>query len=311
MSDGWAKVHRKIMENPHLQDLDALGLFVILFTDAAWQDCEKYVPEARSVIRLKRGQVWASVRSLARRGTSEKRIRTILKMLEKGTLIDTQKGTLGTVITICNYDKYQNDNEIGAHSRAHSGAREGHTRGTPIDKEREEREERKKESSLRSDVARAARSAPTKQQKASQWPDGFCLDPDMIAYAEKVTPGVDAQADFEKFENHHRAKGSKFKDWKRAWMTWCRSEFAKPMSSQGNRHDVHAKRNGFGASHDELAQRLFDRLEREQADAAAWSADGIGSGDEPHGQAEPGRGDRGDGASLLEFPPKGGLRGVR
>lgn len=29
---------------------------------------------------------------------------------------------------------------------------------------------------------------------------------------------------FERFENHHRAKGSTFVDWRRAWWTWASRE---------------------------------------------------------------------------------------
>lgn len=89
-----------------------------------------------------------------------------------------------------------------------------------------------------SPTERPPKGGNSRQGRKVSWPDGFFLDEAMAAYAEECTPGVDAEADFEKFENNHRSKGNKFVDWKRAWQTWCRSEFAKPMKNRanGNRH---------------------------------------------------------------------------
>jgi hypothetical protein len=66
--------------------------------------------------------------------------------------------------------------------------------------------------------------APKTRRRRSQtpWPDGFHLDGDLADHAAKKA-GWDhgrAFAEFERFENHHRAKGTVFADWKAAWRTW-------------------------------------------------------------------------------------------
>ncbi len=60
-----------------------------------------------------------SPRDLATKWTSYKRIRTILQVLKMGALIGADLGAGITIITICNYDKYQDTDENGAQQRAH------------------------------------------------------------------------------------------------------------------------------------------------------------------------------------------------
>jgi hypothetical protein len=67
-----------------------------------------------------------------------------------------------------------------------------------------------------------------KSQK-TRIPDDFALTDDLRAYAVEQTPGVDADADFERFVLHHRGKGSEMADWPAAFKYWCRSTFSKPL----------------------------------------------------------------------------------
>lgn len=77
----------------------------------------------------------------------------------------------------------------------------------------------------------AAPPAPDTKPKrrASTMPAGFALSSDMAAYAERKCPGIDAERTFEQFADHHRAKGSTFKDWPAAWRTWVNSPYGKIM----------------------------------------------------------------------------------
>lgn len=79
--------------------------------------------------------------------------------------------------------------------------------------------------------------APTpirKSKKASTaFPEGFALDDAMRKYAgDRGFAGVNVERMFERFSNHHRAKGSKFADWHAAWRTWV-----------GNQVEFDAQRN--------------------------------------------------------------------
>lgn len=54
---------------------------------------------------------------------------------------------------------------------------------------------------------------------------------------KKYGSGVDWRAEGELFVNHHHAKGSQFRDWKRAWWTWCRQPFKKHERDTGGQAD--------------------------------------------------------------------------
>lgn len=78
----------------------------------------------------------------------------------------------------------------------------------------------------------------SKRRRATALPDGFALDDSLRAYAEAKCPGVDADAEFERFCDHHRSKGSQFKDWRAAWRTWAATPYGKRMRQIVKRREV-------------------------------------------------------------------------
>jgi hypothetical protein len=54
-------------------------------------------------------------------------------------------------------------------------------------------------------------------------PDGFALDGELRAYAEKHLPQVDVAALFESFCGKARAKSWVYADWRQAWQEYCRN----------------------------------------------------------------------------------------
>jgi hypothetical protein len=75
------------------------------------------------------------------------------------------------------------------------------------------------------------RSKPKTRISADRQPD----EQD-IAYCEKCGT-LDWQREWEKFVNHHLAKGTLMADWNAAWRTWCRNavDFAAKGNGGGNR----------------------------------------------------------------------------
>lgn len=56
-------------------------------------------------------------------------------------------------------------------------------------------------------------------KKATQIPKDFKLSEEMASYASSKGM-LNVPFEFERFVNHHTAKGSAFKDWNAAWKTW-------------------------------------------------------------------------------------------
>jgi hypothetical protein len=74
-------------------------------------------------------------------------------------------------------------------------------------------------------------------KRATPLMDGFELDTDMILFANEN--GVDAEREFAAFRDHHKAKGTVFKDWVAAWRNWVRN--AKKFDRAGS---IAASRGG-------------------------------------------------------------------
>lgn len=114
-----------------------------LVANAAWKDHQIRV--GGKVVTIRRGQLCHSVRHLGEVwGWSKSAVDRFLLRLQTEEMIGTDAGTGQTIITICNYDKYQ-----GRRDRSRDSAAEakGDSSGTAAgqDRRREEKEEGRKE----------------------------------------------------------------------------------------------------------------------------------------------------------------------
>ena len=140
---GYALLARKtidseLMNKPSLY----LKLFVWMLLKANFQDRDK----------LKRGMLVTSISEMQeamsyfvgyRKHTPSKdEIRSAYEAFAKATMITTAKTTRGMIITICNYEFYQNPENYEAHSEAHN---EKPTKPTITPHDTEECKEGKKE----------------------------------------------------------------------------------------------------------------------------------------------------------------------
>lgn len=78
-------------------------------------------------------------------------------------------------------------------------------------------EEKRREEKEKKDFV----AGPQKSQRATQIPEGFSLTGEMRHHAERR--GLDPIEELAAFTDHHKAKGTSFKDWQAAWRTWCRN----------------------------------------------------------------------------------------
>jgi hypothetical protein len=101
-----------------------------------------------------------------------------------------------------------------------------------------------KQKSSRAAHARAAKAAA---KRAIAWPEGFALTEQLRQYA--IEREVDP-AEWDRFENHHRAKGSRFVDWERAWYTWVdRSpDFRNSQNQKGAKRAEERTRSNLAAA---------------------------------------------------------------
>ena len=106
MSEGWIKLHRSITDWEWFADAETLKLFLYLLLTANYED-RKWKD-----ITIQRGQLVISTEDLAQRlKSTRQKIRTQLKRLDTCGTIALQATNKFTLVTICNYDNYQESSE--------------------------------------------------------------------------------------------------------------------------------------------------------------------------------------------------------
>jgi hypothetical protein len=103
---GWIKIHRKFLDWEWFNKSESVHLFLYMLLkanhkDGQWQG-----------IDIKRGQFISSLGNISNAtGISIQTIRTILKKLEKTNEIKVKSTSQYTIVTICKYECYQDENE--------------------------------------------------------------------------------------------------------------------------------------------------------------------------------------------------------
>lgn len=108
---GWIKLSRDITEHWIWQDAERLKWWQELLFMASWED--KKVMHDTHLFTLKKGQIIASVATLSKKwDKSAPTIIKFLKLLESDGMIKRETLYRQTsIITICNYDKYQGNDD--------------------------------------------------------------------------------------------------------------------------------------------------------------------------------------------------------
>lgn len=112
---GYIKLHRRLRSHPLFEaDHNARHFFQDLLSDIAWKDT---VQDWKGTpVKIGRGQVMKSQRAMADEyGFSHRETRTILNRLAKYEIIkiDTPLDRGPCIVSVCNWDKYQDRRHIG------------------------------------------------------------------------------------------------------------------------------------------------------------------------------------------------------
>ncbi|SFK99809.1 hypothetical protein SAMN04488518_113146 [Pseudovibrio ascidiaceicola] len=103
---GWIRMERALYEHEALKGPLEWGCWGWLIANAAWR--RKAVDRAGCKIDLEEGQLCFSLRFLAEKwGVTKDKTKRLLDKWQKWNLITIESATGGSVITICNYSKYQ------------------------------------------------------------------------------------------------------------------------------------------------------------------------------------------------------------
>ena len=110
MNNGWVKINREIKKHWIWESSDFFKYWIDMLMMANWKDNKKYFKGKLYII--KRGSFPTSFRSLSQKwNTSTGKVRRFIELLKNDKMIDTHSDMGFTLIKICNYDKYQNEND--------------------------------------------------------------------------------------------------------------------------------------------------------------------------------------------------------
>lgn len=106
-TQGWIKLHRKLLENPVVcKDAAHLAIWIYLLLNATHRDMDAIFQGKR--ITLKPGQLITGRKSISKQlGVSESKTNRVLFALENDHQIERQRSNKNSLISILNWDKYQ------------------------------------------------------------------------------------------------------------------------------------------------------------------------------------------------------------
>jgi hypothetical protein len=109
---GWIKIHRTLTDHWLAEHPDKLGWWILLLLKVNHED--KKVLVGNNLIELKRGQAVASLTYLAELwNTSKRTAERFVELLEQDNMLSRCTRQKVTILTICNYDSYQDNNSNG------------------------------------------------------------------------------------------------------------------------------------------------------------------------------------------------------
>ena len=203
MDKGWVKSYRSKWRNPVFRSLLEAAMWSWLCETAVWKETKVRFNGELAV--LQRGQLITSVRFMSKGFTiGEQVTRRFLENIENDGMINTQATHRGTIITICNYDKYQDlsdtDNEQEDNQPTIS-QQSANTNKKEIKKIKKER------------------TISTKTSLTEDW----VLPDEWGDWAVEQGMNEDRVVKtWPKFRDHHLGRGNKQVDWKATWRTWVR-----------------------------------------------------------------------------------------
>ena len=105
--EGWIKIHRGLLDWEWYSDTNCVRMALHLLLMANFQT------KRWRGITVERGQLVTSRSILAREtGLSEREVRTAISKLEKSDFLTSRATSSYTIVTICNYEKYQSPETV-------------------------------------------------------------------------------------------------------------------------------------------------------------------------------------------------------
>jgi hypothetical protein len=103
---GWIKIYREITKHWIFQDAEKFKWWIDMIFLASYEDNRTVI--GNKIVEVKRGQFLGSLSFFIKRwGVSKERVINFLRLLQSDGMINKESDKNVTLITICNYESYQ------------------------------------------------------------------------------------------------------------------------------------------------------------------------------------------------------------
>ncbi|MFN3474066.1 MAG: hypothetical protein ACK4ZW_08480 [Blastomonas sp.] len=205
---GFAAISRGMLDHPLFDgDSARAGAWLWMVLRACWKPTPYDV--GGKIITLERGQLCASRAQMAKAwGWSPSAVERFLARLQTEQMIGRATGQGKSIITICNYAKYQDISDRPEQPTEQPTGQLPDSDRTTKEQGNQLTKEGKRE------TPRAETQIPDDWQPSEFGPDTKSREI-VDSWTEKILAHQ-----LEHFAAHHRKRGDKFKDWQAAWSTW-------------------------------------------------------------------------------------------
>lgn len=149
---GWIKLHRSLQDHfiYDFNEPDKALAWIDILLSASYADSRVKIKS--QVVEVKKGQWLVSQVTLQKRWKmSQNKVKRLLKLLENDRMISIKTNELTTVITVCNFDSFQNDERADGRADGRSVERATDEQSNDILRSKEDKEVNKPRKKTNSD----------------------------------------------------------------------------------------------------------------------------------------------------------------
>ena len=249
---GWIKLHRSLRDHFlfDFNEPDKALAWIDLLMSASFSDHKVHIKGR--VLDVKRGQFCVSQVTLQKRwGMSQNKVKRFLNLLKTEGMVDVQTNDATTIITICNYEDYQDIDSSDERANERAGERTANEPRTTI----KERKEDKEIISTTDVVDKTPRKTKKTDLDFSKWPE----QPEQQTMADWLAMRKRIKADVtQTVINRLTTELTKavsagytvdqciseccLRNWRGFQLDWIRNAGVKPYGNQTHHNTSHAGR---------------------------------------------------------------------
>lgn len=222
---GWIKIYRDLQDHWLAQDMEKLGRWTSLLLMATHED--KKVLVGNQLIELKRGQLIASNSFLADRWKiSERSVLRFLDLLESDSMLHRCTHRKVTILTVCNYDSYQEKRKSKVTNTCTDEAPIAHRKVTELKNVEECKE-------LNITSTAGAYACTCEELAAKYRAENNWKEVGIMIHAKSVDEVIALFEEFVTISKHDGKSWSDFSDFKRHFRQWATKQVQKkPAKSE-------------------------------------------------------------------------------